>query len=93
MAFLIICFFFGLAGGLIGRTKGSSFLLWFLLSAIPPFIGLLVAVFYRNENEEPHGHCPGCGKLVPLHNALCTRCGTELEYPDAPVPRAEAATR
>ena len=35
--FLIIAFFFGLAGGLIGRIKGSSFFLWFLVSAVPPF--------------------------------------------------------
>ena len=90
MLFLIIAFFFGLAGGVIGRTKGSSFFLWFAISAIPPFIGLLVAVVYRNENEEPHGECPGCGRLVPLHNALCTRCGTELEFPDPPEPVAAA---
>ena len=93
MAFLIIAVCFGLAGGLVGRSKGGSFFLWFAISAIPPFIGLLVALLSRNEREEPHGYCPGCGKLVPLHNALCTRCGTELEYPDAPAPPAEPATR
>ncbi|MDP9344619.1 MAG: hypothetical protein M3P44_02660 [Actinomycetota bacterium] len=93
MLFLIIAFFFGLAGGMIGRVKGSSFLLWFAISAIPPFIGLLVAIVYRNEREEPHGHCPGCGRLVPLHDALCTRCGTELEFPDLPALPAAPATR
>ena len=84
MAFLVICFFFGLAGGVVGKVKGSSFLLWFVLAAIPPFIGLLAAVLYRNEHDEPRRHCPGCGKVVPLHDALCTRCGTELEFPGAP---------
>ncbi|MEA2228207.1 MAG: hypothetical protein QOF04_1837, partial [Solirubrobacteraceae bacterium] len=49
MAFLVICFFFGLAGGTVGRIKGSSFLLWFFVSAIPPFVGLLAAVLYRVE--------------------------------------------
>ena len=44
MLFLIIAFFFGLAGGVIGRIKGGSFLVWFAISAIPPFIGLLVAM-------------------------------------------------
>ena len=48
MAFVVIAFFFGLAGGVIGKIKGSSFLLWFLISAIPPFIGLVAAVLYRN---------------------------------------------
>jgi len=81
MAFVIISLFFGLAGGVIGRIKGSSFVLWFLIAAIPPFVGLLAAVMYRVEYDEPHRRCPTCGKVVPIHDALCTRCGTELEYP------------
>lgn len=85
MPFLIICFFFGVAGGVVGKIKGSSFFLWFLLSAIPPYIGLIAAVLYRNEYEEDHRRCPTCRKVVPLHDALCTRCGTELEYPTLPV--------
>ena len=95
MAFVIIAFCFGLAGGIIGRIKGSSFLLWFLISAIPPFIGLVAAVMYRVEYDEPHRRCPGCGKVVPVYDALCTRCGTELDFPGTePVserPRAVAA--
>jgi len=88
VAFLVICFFFGLAGGVIGRIKGSSFLLWFVISAIPPFIGLLAAILYRVESEEPVRRCPGCGKVVPVYQALCTRCGTELDFPepDSPAP-------
>jgi hypothetical protein len=81
-AFVVIAISFGLAGGIIGRLKGSSFLLWFVICVIPPFIGLIVAVLYRNEHEEPHRRCPGCGKVVPVHQALCTRCGTELEFPE-----------
>ena len=41
-------------------------------------MGLLAVALYRNEHDEPKGQCPGCGKVVPLHQALCTRCGTEL---------------
>jgi len=33
--FVIICMGFALAGGIIGRLKGSSFLLWFILAGIP----------------------------------------------------------
>jgi hypothetical protein len=86
MTFLIVCFFFGLAGGVIGRIKGSSFLLWFLISAIPPYVGLLAAVLYRIERNEPHRRCPTCGKVVPLHDALCTRCGTELDFTEVARP-------
>jgi hypothetical protein len=84
MAFVVIAFFFGLAGGVIGKLKGSSFFLWFLIAAIPPFIGLIAAIFYRNEFDEPHRRCPTCRKVVPMYDALCTRCGTELEFPPAP---------
>lgn len=79
LIFLAICF--GFAGGIVGKIKGSSFVLWFLISAIPPFVGLLAAVFYRFDRDELRRECPGCGKIVKLHDALCTRCGTELDFP------------
>ena len=85
MAYLVLCFFFGLAGGVVGKIKGSSFFLWFLISAILPLFGLLALVLYRSDREEPRRQCPGCGKIVPLHDALCTRCGTELEFPDVAI--------
>jgi hypothetical protein len=94
MAYLVICFSFGLSGGIIGKLKGSSFWLWFLISAIVPFIGLAAAVLYRNEREELRRQCPGCGKVVKLHDALCTRCGTELEFPDVAIePESVTAMR
>ncbi len=44
---IVVLFFFGLAGGIVGRMKGSSFVLWFLVSFCVPFIGLACAVLYR----------------------------------------------
>jgi uncharacterized paraquat-inducible protein A len=91
--FLVIAFFFGLAGGVVGKVKGSSFVLWFLISAIPPFAGLLAAILYRVEKDEPRRACPGCGKVVKLYEALCTRCGTELEYTDEVIAPESAVAR
>jgi hypothetical protein len=85
MAYLVICFFFGLAGGVVGRIKGSSFFLWFLISAILPVIGLLAAIFSRVERDELRRQCPACGNVVPLHDAVCTRCGSELDFPDVAI--------
>ena len=86
MAALVIMFFFGLAGGIVGRMKGSSFFVWFLVSGLIPFLGLLAAVCYRWENRELRRQCPGCGKILKLQDTLCTRCGTDLDFPDVAIP-------
>lgn len=85
MPYLTIAFCFGLAGGIVGKIKGSSFWLWFLISGLVPILGLLAAIAYRSERNEPRGRCPRCGKIVMAYDALCTRCGTELEYPRTPI--------
>jgi hypothetical protein len=91
MIFLFISFLFGLAGGACAKVKGSSFVLWFLISAIPPYIGVVAALLFRSEHDEPRRACPSCGKVVPLHDALCMRCGSELEFPADPAPPAALA--
>jgi hypothetical protein len=82
MAYLVIAVCFGLAGGIVGRIKGSSFALWFLISAVVPVFGLLAAIAYRFDRDEPRRACPGCGRVTKAYDALCTRCGQELAYPE-----------
>ena len=82
MAYVVIALSFGLAGGIVGKIKGSSFFLWFLISGLVPFIGLAAALLYRFDTDEPRRACPQCGRVCMLHDALCTRCGCELEWPD-----------
>src|SRR5215475_12934146 len=82
MAYVIIAVCFGLAGGIVGKIKGSSFWIWFLISGAVPFFGLLAAIFYRFERDELRRECPGCGRIVKIHDTLCTRCGTELDFPE-----------
>jgi hypothetical protein len=93
VAYLILAFSFALAGGLVGRLKGSSFFIWFLISGILPVLGLAAALLYRTERDELRRQCPGCGRIVKLHDALCTRCGTELEFPDVAIEPESAAMR
>jgi hypothetical protein len=93
MGLVVILFFFGLAGGLVGRMKGSSFFVWFLVSFCVPFIGLLAAVFYRWDNRELRRQCPSCGRVLKLHDAVCTNCGTELEFPDIAIASEESMRR
>jgi hypothetical protein len=92
MGYVVICAFFGVAGGIVGRIKGSSFWLWFLISAVIPVFGLITAIFYRWDNRELRRRCPGCGRVLKLYDAICTRCGTELEFPETAI-ASEAAVR
>ncbi len=92
--YLVIAFFFGLAGGVIGRMKGSSFWLWFAVAAIVPVLGLVAAVLYRVESDELRKQCPRCGKMVKLYDAMCMRCGTELDFPEVAIePESVARAR
>ncbi len=93
MAYLVLCVSFGLAGGVVGKLKGSSFLLWFLVSAVLPVIGLVAALLYRSDRDELRRQCPTCGKVVKLHDALCTRCGSELEFPEVAIASESALAR
>ncbi len=92
LGLLVILFFFGLAGGIVGKIKGSSFVLWFLISGLVPFVGLLAALFYRWDNQELRRQCPSCGRVVKLHDAVCVRCGEELEFPEQAI-ASEAAMK
>jgi hypothetical protein len=91
-AYVLIALGFALAGGVVGKLKGSSFWLWFLISGLLPVAGLLAALAYRFDSDELRRRCPGCGKLVKLHDAICTRCGAELDFPEV-VLESESATR
>ena len=82
MAYVLIAVAFGVSGGVVGKLKGSSFLLWFLISGIVPVLGLIAAIAYRYERDELRRECPNCGRVAKLYDALCTRCGAEFEFPD-----------
>jgi hypothetical protein len=82
MAYIAIALCFGLAGGIVGRIKGSSFWIWFLVSGVVPIFGLMAAIAYRFDRDEPRRQCPKCGRVTMAYDALCTRCGEEFEYPE-----------
>jgi hypothetical protein len=90
---LVIMLFFGVAGGMVARAKGSSFFLWFMVSGLIPFFGLLAALCYRFDNGELRRQCPGCGRVLKLHDAVCMSCGKELEFPDVAIASEAAVSR
>jgi hypothetical protein len=85
MAYVVIALCFGISGGLVARAKGNSVVLWFMISGLVPFIGLLAAIAHRSERDELRRTCPTCGRVTKIYDALCTRCGTELDFPDVAV--------
>jgi hypothetical protein len=89
--YLIFALWFGIATGVVGRIKGSSAILWFLIGAAVPVLGLVTAVLYRSERDELRRQCPTCGKVVKLHDAMCMRCGTDLEFPEMAIEPESAA--
>jgi DNA-directed RNA polymerase subunit RPC12/RpoP len=82
LEFVVIAFFCGLSAAVIGKLKGSSFFVWFLIGLVLPLLGTLAAVLYRNERGEPRRRCPECGNVVMLHDQVCMRCGRDLEWPE-----------
>jgi hypothetical protein len=84
--FVAIAFVFGLATGAIGRLRGSSFWIWFLVGFALPGVGIIAALFMRRERDEPRRRCPECGKLVRVSDQVCMRCGHDLDFPDEVVP-------
>jgi hypothetical protein len=79
--FVVILVFCGLSAAVIGKIKGSSLLLWFLIGFCLPILGTLAAIAYRWERNEPTRPCEECGNVVPLHVQVCTRCGRDLDFP------------
>jgi hypothetical protein len=80
--YVVIALLFGIATGIIGRRKGSSFFIWLLIGAILPLLGLVAVILYRSEKEEPERRCPRCGKVLKLYVQVCPVCGEDLYLPD-----------
>ena len=82
LEYAIIAVTFGLATGIIGRGKGSSFFIWFLIGTVVPIIGLVAVILYRSEKQEPERRCPRCGAVHKLYVQVCNRCGEDMYLPD-----------
>ena len=84
---------FGLVTAAVGKHKGSSFLLWFVIGALLPVIGLITALAIRSDREEPERQCPRCGAVQKLYVQVCSVCGEDLYLPDPSEVRTPAVLR
>ena len=81
-AYVAVMIFSGLSAGAIGKIKGSSFVMWFLIGFVLPIIGTIAALLYRWDRYEPRRRCEECNAVVHAHDQVCKRCGRDLEWPE-----------
>jgi hypothetical protein len=91
--YLLFAVWLGVAAGVVGKIKGSSFFLWFLIGLVLPGLGLIAAALYRSERDEPRRTCPTCGNVVKLYDQVCMRCGTDLYFPADTLPDPSTSFR
>jgi hypothetical protein len=91
--YVIIALLSGIATGVIGRAKGSSFFIWFFVGAVLPLLGLIAVILYRVEADEPERRCPRCGRVQKIYVQVCRSCGEDLYLPDPSEVRHPAAVR
>ena len=82
MELVVVMVFCGLSAGIIGKIKGSSFVIWFLVGGALPIIGTIAALLYRWERDELRRECEECGSVVALSDQVCMRCGRDLDWPE-----------
>ena len=82
MEFIVVALAFGIATAAIGRMKGGSIVIWFLVGAALPGIGILAVLLMRDQRREPRRRCPECGFVVPVIDQVCKRCGRDLDHPE-----------
>jgi uncharacterized paraquat-inducible protein A len=80
--YLFIAASFGLATAIIGKAKGGSFWIWFLIGSVVPVLGLVAVILHRADRDEPERQCPNCRKPLKLYVQVCPRCGADLYLPD-----------
>jgi hypothetical protein len=81
LVYVVLAICCGLSAAVIGKIKGSSFWIWFLIGLCLPLLGTITAVLYRFEQNESLRQCPDCGNVVPLHDQVCMQCGCDLAWP------------
>lgn len=82
MQYALVPLMFGFITAFVGKYKGMSFFLWFVIGTVLPIIGLVAAILFRTEKYDPRRECPNCNAIVPITTQVCLRCGEDLEYPD-----------
>lgn len=52
-----------------------------MVGACVPILGFIAALAYPDRSNEPVRQCHKCGRVLPISDTVCMRCGTDLPYP------------
>ena len=85
MEFIVLAFFCGLSAAVIGKLKGSSFWIWFLVGAVLPLLGTIVAIFYRSEHASRGAPAPSAGRCAAPRAGLHP-LRARPDWPDEVIP-------
>lgn len=80
MAYIVLIIFTGLSAGIVAKTRGNSFWLWFAIGFVLPVFGTIAALLYRRDSEVEKRQCPECGNSIAIHDQVCMKCGRDLEW-------------
>jgi ribosomal protein L40E len=82
VAYIVLILFCGLSAGIVAKSRGNGFWIWFAIGLVVPFLGTIAALLYRRERDVQKVACPQCGATVAIHDQVCMRCGMDLALPD-----------
>lgn len=55
-----------------------------MIGALVPVAGLIAALLYRWERDEPKMRCPRCGAVLRITDQVCMRCGEDIVWEGVP---------
>jgi hypothetical protein len=93
VAYAVVAFVIGAMTGFIARSKGRSFLGWWIYGALISPVALLHVLLARPNQapseqrirmREGRRHCPYCGEWVKRDLEVCPECWRSLPAEDAP---------
>jgi hypothetical protein len=69
---LFISILLGLIPAFIARSRGRSFIIWWIVGALLPLIAIVISLFLKDKNKQ---QCNFCKEYIHRDAVVCPRCG------------------